>query len=449
MASAVTTEQGLGRFSFSPGYLMRQLGVLFSFETTLVLFLFAGIYKEDARFAWIPGDITVLTFGLSFVTGMYLLVRRGLVFRREAVIVTGLAILFVVWALLSYLWSPSINYSLRKVALLGSLTLWPLASFALIVSHERQRVRRFFVVLVLFSLWIAIESAVALLLAARSGIRGFVTTSLSTNYLGLGRVIGPGMLVLVTYYVYFLRGIWPRLLGAAAIGMYAVLMLGIGSRGPFLAMTVACLWIVLANMRPARNIKQITARLLVGLAAFCLVLGVVFYFATSGAELPRTLQRLQEAREEGFEGSTRFGGYAATWAMVDEAPIWGRGIGSWPVLNGRGDIRAYPHNIFLEVFFELGIIGLLIFVGMLFYAWRLLPPKRILQQEPWMMLVAAQLLSAFINANISGDLNDNKLFWAFLGMMAVCALRRGEVATVSRQQDDNSAPAMPAQPSIS
>src|SRR5690606_815995 len=190
----------------------------------------AGIYKEDARFAWIPGDITVLTFGLSFVTGMYLLVRRGLVFRREAVVITGMALLFVIWALLSYLWSPSINYSLRKVALLGSLTIWPLASFALIVSHDRQRVRRFFVVLMLFSLWIAIESALALLLAARSGIRGFVTTSLSTNYLGLGRVIGPGMLVLVAYYVYFLRGAWQKLLGAGAILLYAVLMLGIGSR---------------------------------------------------------------------------------------------------------------------------------------------------------------------------------------------------------------------------
>ncbi|MCB1221168.1 MAG: O-antigen ligase family protein [Planctomycetales bacterium] len=447
MDSAVTTEQGLGRISFSLDFLMRQLGVIFSFEMTLVMFLFAGIYKEDARFAWIPGDITVLTFGLSFVTGMYLLVRRGLVFRREAVVITGMAILFVIWALLSYLWSPSINYSLRKVALLASLTLWPLASFALIVSHERVRVRRFFVVLMLFSLWIAIESALALLLAARSGIRGFVVTSLSTNYLGLGRVIGPGMLVLVAYYVYFLRGTWQKLLGAGAILMYAVLMLGIGSRGPFLAMTVACGWIVLANLRPARNIRQITLRLLLAITALCMVLGVVFYFVTSGAELPRTLQRLQEAQEEGFEGSTRFGGYAATWAMVDESPIWGRGIGSWPVLNGRGDIRAYPHNIFLEVFFELGIIGLLMFVGMLFYAWRLLPPKRVLQREPWMMLAAAQLLSAFINANISGDLNDNKLFWAFLGMMAVCALRRGEPVKLEQRQD--SATALPAQPSMS
>ncbi|MCB1218353.1 O-antigen ligase family protein [bacterium] len=450
MSSGATADSGSapGRLDLSRDFLLRQLGALFSFETTIVLFLFAGIYKEDARFAWIPGDITVLTFGLSFICGVYLIVRRGLVFRREAVIITGMAILFVIWALLSYLWSPSINYSLRKVALLGSLTLWPLAAFALIVSHERLRVRRFFVVLVLFSLWIATESAVALLLAARSGIRGFVTTSLSTNYLGLGRVIGPGMLVLVAWYVYFLRGFWQRLFGAGAIGMYSILMLGIGSRGPFLAMCIACLYIVLVNLRPARNIRQITLRLLVGMAAFCLVGGVVFYFATSGAELPRTLERLQEAQEEGFEGSTRFGGYATTWSRVDESPLWGRGIGSWPVLTGRGDIRAYPHNIFLEVFFELGIIGLVLFFCMLFYAWRLIPSRRVLQSEPWMTLTIAQLGSAFINANISGDLNDNKLFWAFLGMMAVCALRRPLPASSGRTADA-AVPALPAQPSIS
>lgn len=412
----------LSRASFSSGSVMRQLGVLFSFETTLVLFLYAGVYKEDPRFSWIPGDLTALAFGLSFLAGLFVVFRRGITLRREAITLLGLVAVFLMWALLSFLWTPSISYSLRKIGLLSTLTLWPLVAFALIVSQDRTRVRRFFVVLGLFSLWIAAETAVALLLASSQGIRGFVSTSLSTNYLGLGRVIGPGMLVLVTYQVYFLRTRFLQLLGWLAIATYTVLMLSLGSRGPFLAMLIASLFIVFVNFRWGSNLRQITVKLLLLMFMFTAFAGVVWYFSTSGAELPHTLERLEQAREQGFSGTTRFGGYATTWQMLDESPVWGHGIGSWPVLTGRGDIRAYPHNIFLEVFFELGIIGMLLFSAILIYAWRLLPPVATLRREPWMMLVAAQLLSAFLNANLSGDLNDNKLFWAFLGMMVVCAL---------------------------
>ena len=366
----------LSRGSFSTASLLRQLGVVFSFESTLVLFLFAGIYKEDPRFSWIPGDITLLAFGLSLVTGLYILVRRGAMLRRENMAIAILALLFVFWALLSYLWTPSIAYSARKIGLLCSLTLWPLVAFALIVSSERERVRRFFIVL-----------------------------------------------VLVAYYIYFLRGRWQKFTGGTMIALYGLLMLGIGSRGPFLAMLASCMLIVIVNLHPARNLRQLNQQILAGLVVLTAIVATVFYYQTSGAELPHTLRRLEAAREEGFEGSTRFEGYATTWLMLDESPIVGRGIGSWPVLTGRGDIRSYPHNIFLEIMFELGMVGLLIFAAILIYTWRLIPRRDVLRREPWMMLAVAQLLSAFINANISGDLNDNKMFWAYVGLMAVCALR--------------------------
>ncbi|MEZ5339054.1 MAG: O-antigen ligase family protein [bacterium] len=403
---------------------MRQLGVLFSFETTLVLFLFAGVYKEDLRFAWIPGDLTVNAFLLSFITGLYLLVRRGVVLRREGMMITGLGLLLVVWAFISYLWSPSLNYSLRKIALLGSLTLWPLASFAIVVASERRRLLRFFTVLFIFSMWIGLESAFALAMAALKGIRGFITTSLSTNYLGLGRVIGPGAVVLVSVYFGFLHRAWQKVLGALLILFYALLMLGIGSRGPFLAMFAACLLVVLISIRPARNIRVITARLLTVMLGLSLMLGIVFFYMSSGAELPRTINRLQKAQEEGFSGSTRFSGYSTTWMLLEESPLWGRGVGSWPVVTGRGDIRAYPHNIFLEVFFELGLVGLLLFTAMLVYPLTLLPGIRGLREDPLLLLALAQYLSAFINANLSGDLNDNKLLWASMGMMVIAALQR-------------------------
>jgi len=45
--------------------LRRAYGYLLSFETTLVMLLFAGIYKDDPRFAWMPVDVTAVFFVLS------------------------------------------------------------------------------------------------------------------------------------------------------------------------------------------------------------------------------------------------------------------------------------------------------------------------------------------------------------------------------------------------
>jgi hypothetical protein len=58
------------------------LGFVFSFEAALVLFLFAGVYKDEAFLAWLPVDVTAGFFALSVVAGLYLVWKRGLVFVR-------------------------------------------------------------------------------------------------------------------------------------------------------------------------------------------------------------------------------------------------------------------------------------------------------------------------------------------------------------------------------
>ena len=49
-----------------------------------------------------------------------------------------------------------------------------------------------------------------------------------------------------------------------------------------------------------------------------------------------------------------------------ENMLIGKGIGSFKLLYEGIDGRGYPHNIFVEIWFELGLVGLLIFLYFLF-----------------------------------------------------------------------------------
>jgi len=51
---------------------------------------------------------------------------------------------------------------------------------------------------------------------------------------------------------------------------------------------------------------------------------------------------------------------------IDQSPFWGYGVGSYAYELKHRDYLDYPHNIFLEVWFELGYIPLLLFL-FLFY----------------------------------------------------------------------------------
>ena len=164
------------------------LSSLVSFEALVVLYMFAGLYKEDPRFAWIPFDPTSLFFGLSVVVGILILVLSPIVKRGLFPVFAGL--LLVIWFGVSLGWSPSRVYGPDKVFFMATLGLWGLVAGAMIIAPDRTRVRRLCALLVLASVVAALE-AVSLYLAG-AGQRLAVG---SGSYLALGRLCGLGATV--------------------------------------------------------------------------------------------------------------------------------------------------------------------------------------------------------------------------------------------------------------
>ncbi len=88
--------------------------------------------------------------------------------------------------------------------------------------------------------------------------------------------------------------------------------------------------------------------------------------------------------------------------------LFGYGIGSFGILYLGQDIRAYPHNIFLEAWFELGFIALVLFV--LFFAIPLIQGRK----NPY--ISSAVIYYLLLNILKSYSFVDMRVVYVFMAM---------------------------------
>jgi O-antigen ligase len=393
------------------------LGSLFSFEALLVLYMHAGLYKGDPRFAWIPVDPTALFFALSVAVGGIIIVRKGI--PKKGLPVVAAMICLVTWLGVSLLWSPSGIYGPYKVFLMATLALWALMAGALIIAPSPERMRRLFTLLLLFAIFMGVD---AILAYAQSGGAVYRFESLDGDsrgggYLLLGRICGPGALVAFVGWLYA-RGRpagWLCLVLLLALGF--VLAIG-GGRGPLLSTALPLLIPIWLSIRLPRH-RILISRTLFSVLVLLLAMpvGLALYTAATEQRLG-TLDRLERLAE----GNPRTALYGDTIEISRQAPLFGHGSGSWPVLAGYGDERNYPHNLFLELAAESGLVGLILFFMLLGVAFRPVSFER-LRRDPQALCALILFVNALLNAMTTGDLPDNRPMFMMIGMLALFAIR--------------------------
>lgn len=393
----------------------RAASAVFSFEVVFVLFLFAGRFKEDPRFDWVPVDTTVLLLLGSLAAGGWVFYKRRGKMRRSPLLLTGLLGLFFTFCGFSYFWSPSTAYAIEKIGYLWVLTFWSFLGCAFIISRDQARLRRFFVVIMVFSSWFVFEALGAFLSADLTGQQVY---ALGTRYLGLGRVIGLGSIVLFIYAISATRSKMRRLLFLVLFFGHVATLLVIGGRGPLLATVAGLLvpvyfgtdWDMMrAKVSVQRYVKPIIASLFVS------IVGVIL-FLPSGALT--TILRLQVlfSNDVGASAGMRIQMYEQALEIWSVHPFGGAGIGGWPVLAGWGDQKMYPHNLFLEILSEYGIIGFILVSTFAFYAFRKLFAGRPVNKSILKIVVLSIFANAFVNAMLTGDLSDNRVLFAMVGL---------------------------------
>ena len=96
-------------------------------------------------------------------------------------------------------------------------------------------------------------------------------------------------------------------------------------------------------------------------------------------------------------------------------PIAGAGLGSFVGLVSG---YQYPHNVFLEVGGELGLIGLLLIFVPLAFAWLRLVWQGMRTADPAIATLLALVVAYFVVANFSADIPSNRALWIF-GIVAL------------------------------
>lgn len=383
-------------------------------EIAFALFLTAGVYKADQRFA-VPGvDLTVM-FGVITVLGVLWAVHK-----RRIRLVPPPRAMFLPYMVVSWLAAVSLFYTIAPVygadKLLRFLTITTLAFFGpFYIFQDRGKLGNF------LRTFAFLAMAMLLDILYRGGTHqawGFVT-AFGSDYLALGSISGIAFLIVFLYF-FQKETLWVKKAAYLLMGLgfvYSALISG--ARGPVIALVLTLAVMLAVSFRFNREGLKlslwITAFLI---SAFAATLYNMQRFPT----LVTRLSALMDS------GNLRYELFDAALSAMGTFPhfLTGLGIGGFSVyyfgydaVGGGYPHGGYPHNVFLELGSETGVAGLAAFCVLVFGAVRkaMNGLKRSSGERYFMTAVSlAFLVFMLVNASKSGDINDNRLLFTAIGL---------------------------------
>ncbi|HET9739324.1 MAG TPA: O-antigen ligase family protein [Solirubrobacteraceae bacterium] len=388
----------------------------------LTLFLYVGLFKEQAVVEAFPLDVTL---GLGLLLAGVCFVRWAS--RRAHSIPIGLAApvtLIGLMLVISLSWTPSPDYGSDKAARFLTLTVLATVAPFFLIDGERD-VRRFLAWLVAVAV---VAGAITLVNPPAEGDR--LTIGSAGNTIGVSQLLCTAAVILLvgalTDWVRP-RG-WAVVVGLGLIGIAAA----VGSRGPILGLVLAlaatgALWLA----RVPRKVLPVLVVVVLGVALLPFV------------SLPETsAERLGGAVRDPvgvLQSNARYTTFGQAIELIEDDPLAGIGAGGFQSVGALAyPPEDYPHNLFLEVWSELGLAAVLVLIASIVAvlaeiwrgAWRASPgPEGRLRY-----VISAVVVFTLLAAQVSGDVNENRAFWTSFGL-AWLIVQYG--VSVDRRERDN------------
>lgn len=409
---------------------MKFIKWLLSGEVLFAGFLFSSVFKGFFDNTFI--DFTLIFMVLSVLVAAMRLLSNPTIEKRSLIVIALYSFMGALM-LVSLLYSSSSIYAGDKMFRILSTTAWSfLGGFLLIRSRKSlQSLLKgllFFGILTsIYTLYDFLSSDVAQ--HVRFGIDG-------ENVLGLGRLAGVTSIIIASMFFYSrTKGFGKTVIALIGFCITVAVLLLTGSRMPFLSLVIALSFLIplsfsFNNLRDIKISKKVFPFVFIMSLAFLALIPLYlngFFNAMFG--------RLETLFSRG--GTSVFGRtdrFDVALDMWQSSPLLGKGIGSFSTYYNNMDIRSYPHNIFLEFASEFGTVGLVLFLSMLLYSIVSIfkvSKQKINTEQVAIILIFVYLL---INANSTGDINDNRMLFTFIALTCMLPAYQKEANELEVEQ---------------
>ena len=339
---------------------------------------------------------------------------------------TSIVYLFLIFGLLlgiSYMYTASPDYGFRKILRFNTFAVTMFISPLLIIKSptDSKRLLSYFYFLLVIIIGIMLlqfvyflkwgDFAIVLAYWNRISIPGANPIQVS-RYLAIGAAMMIALLI---------RNRPSRSLHYFAI-LFVILLSIIlsGSRGPLVSIIIGS--IVYAILYERKHSSRIFGYGILAIGTIMTLLLVLpesltqRFFDISQGSVIMTQQGVRRISTI----ATRY----EFWSMSIQA--WFSSITSFFIGLGAGgfsslfiwrDWHWYPHNLFFEIIAELGLIGLVIGVLFIIKSYQII--NKGIQRGSFTdhsALWVAGTVVMFIAAQFSGDINDNRILWMFIGI---------------------------------
>lgn len=399
----------------NPLYRFLRLG--FSFEALLSLYVLSGLIKSILGYYEIKQfiDLSLLSFIALVISFLIEVVKNGLKLKinKDTIVLIGIWIAFYCWILISLFYTPSTQYAYTKVfKFLTNIV------FILVLLRGKINLQLFirisiFISLVIMAWYIPLRF---LYLTGNSPKEYWFTREFMGMYLYLSMPLGLFIITILTSNITISKS------NSISLFILATSILGIilmGARGPLLILFSILL--LYSLMQQKINTIISIKNLFLSFFAILILIAIISLFKDQIIELFRVTFQRMLLLFKGFSSSNNdFGDSVNTrLLLLDQAIniifsspsniLFGTGIGGFGLLTIGEDIKHYPHNFILEIWCELGLVGLSIFVLLMILIFRKIKLfKAGLNIYP--------LLYLLINFLKSSTLGDMRLFFVFMAI---------------------------------
>lgn len=331
---------------------------LFSIEALLVAAIFPLAYGGDWGELWPVSPRAVSVFGALALILVFLLNRNWKNSKGYYQII-ALYCAFILYIFVSVLWSPSSIYAAYKLTeiLNTNILLFLIFSFGF---FRKESGRNFF-------LMVMVASAITL---------AHIYQVLSTDPLAMDERIGSYQFIGLAFGFYaaiLLSGILliknhpvTLLIGAVLLLLCCGVLVLLGGRSGVLILLVTIALLVFVLLRPVKRDLIVFDRrrlmlLLLGVGG----LGLAAMLFLMDAP-PLTIVRILYPAKSILTEESRVIFVPQALSVWSANPFFGSGTGGFPIAAGYGDsLGFYPHNIFLELLAEQGLVGTGLFLGLI------------------------------------------------------------------------------------